>query len=324
MLAVHGCSCLSGAGNSAATLSLLAQNRSVAGKADLDLLSENLPPRLVRRLKRLPRMALSLAVAAHKNSGLAEKPASVFMGSGWGALSETCDFLTRLVESGEQFPSPTDFVGSVHNGPAGQVAIMFGATGANITTSGGDFSFEQALLAADLMMKEESCLVIGADEGHPLLSPLFDLSIPPETPLADGGGALFLSRKKEGARCLISTPFYQSIVKEGDIDLLIAALGGTQVLSNRYSHVLAGIPEATHQEGEEQLARFLSQTGITASVIRYRELTGEFASASALAVVMAISLLGESKSESAQTGSQDKILLLGLGSSLSALEIASP
>src|SRR5665811_766584 len=97
-----------------------------------------------------------------------ENPSSIFVGTGWGALSETYDFLTRLADSGEQFPSPTDFVGSVHNGPAAQAAIMFGATGANITTSGGDYSFEQALLAAELMMKggSESCLVLGADEGH--------------------------------------------------------------------------------------------------------------------------------------------------------------
>ena len=122
-------------------------------------------------------MALALACGAKENAGTDRQQLdSVFMGTGWGALSETHDFLKRLNESGEQFPSPTDFVGSVHNAPASQVAIMFGATGANITTSGGDYSFEQALLAAELMYDgngESTALVLGADEGHDSFSPLF-------------------------------------------------------------------------------------------------------------------------------------------------------
>jgi 3-oxoacyl-(acyl-carrier-protein) synthase len=332
-LAVHGCSCLTGAGNTAATMSRFAQRLAVAGMVDLDGLSENLPPRLVRRLKRLPRMTLSLASAAHTDSGFEANPSSVFMGTGWGALSETYDFLTRLADSQEQFPSPTDFVGSVHNGPAGQAAIMFGATGANITASGGDYSFEQALLAADLLMKEgQSCLVLGADEGHQVLSPLLDPSIAPGTSLADGGGALCLSRKREGARCLVRIPFYQCGATEGGIDSLIEALGGVQILNSKYALLLAGIPAAVREEGEGQLARFVEQSGCKAPVIRYRELTGEFASASAVAAVMAVSFLASrevpealvSGGEIRLEGNKDAILVLGFGSYLSAMEFTRP
>ena len=181
--------------------------------AGLDTISKNLPPRLIRRLKRLPRMTLSLASRAFENSSLDnQKPGAVFMGTSWGALSETHDFLTRLEESNEQFPSPTDFVGSVHNGPASQVAILFGATGPNITTSGGDYSFEQALFAAELMLDDSAgpALILGADEGHEKFSPLLDPSITAGTALADGGGALCVNRETKGAKCIISMPFYQS------------------------------------------------------------------------------------------------------------------
>ncbi|MDP3695602.1 MAG: beta-ketoacyl synthase chain length factor, partial [Desulfocapsaceae bacterium] len=293
---------------------------------DLDSLSENLPSRLVRRLKRLPRMTLSLAAAALADSGLEEKPSAVFMGTGWGALSETYDFLTRLAESQEQFPSPTDFVGSVHNGPAGQAAIMFEATGANITTSGGDYSFEQALLAADLMMQEgdERSLVLGVDEGHQALSPLLDPSIAPATLLADGGGGLCLSRTSNGAQCLVRVPFYQSSATEGAIDLLIETLGGVQILKSKYALVLAGIPAAVREEGEAQLARFVDQSGCQAPVIRYRELTGEFASASAVAAVMAVSFLTERQLPAGEEDGKNAILVLGLGPYLSAMEFSRP
>jgi 3-oxoacyl-(acyl-carrier-protein) synthase len=325
-LAVHGRSCVSGSGNTAATMSQLIQGLPVAGMVDLDSLSENLPPRLVRRLKRLPRMTLSLAAAALADSGLEEKPSAVFMGTGWGALSETYDFLTRLAESQEQFPSPTDFVGSVHNGPAGQAAIMFEATGANITTSGGDYSFEQALLAADLMMKEgdERSLVLGVDEGHQALSPLLDPSIAPATLLADGGGGLCLSRTSNGAQCLVRVPFYQSSATEGAIDLLIETLGGVQILKSKYALVLAGIPAAVREEGEAQLARFVDQSGCQAPVIRYRELTGEFASASAVAAVMAVSFLTERQLPAGEEDGKNAILVLGLGPYLSAMEFSRP
>jgi 3-oxoacyl-(acyl-carrier-protein) synthase len=333
-LAVHGYSCLTGAGNTATTISRLAQGVPVAGTATLDSISENLPSQLVRRLKRLPRMALSLAHTAHTASALAEKPSAVFMGTGWGALSETYDFLTRLFETQEQFPSPTDFVGSVHNGPAGQAAIMFGATGANITTSGGDCSFEQALLAADLLLKEgnESCLVLGADEGHPVLSPLLDPSIAPDAIVADGGGGLCLSRKKEGAHCLVDIPFYQSSATEGCVDALIAALGGAQGLNNKYALLLVGLPAAVREEGEAQLMRFMEQSGLHTPVLRYREFTGEFASASAVAAVMAASFLAAGKVPGplvsgealALDPGKDAILVLGLGQYISAMEFCRP
>ena len=361
VLAIHGYSCLTGAGDAAATLSLLAQGLPVAGRVNLDHISEALPPRLTRRLKRLSRMTLALALSAHAASGLEAKPSSVFMGTGWGALSETYDFLTRLTDSHEQFPSPTNFVGSVHNGPAGQAAIMFGATGANVTASGGDHSFEQALLAADLLVdkEEDCCLLLGADEGHPVLSPLLDPSITPETPLADGGGAFCLSRKREGALGLIRMPFYQSSATSGGVEPLIDALGGSQAIQENYALVLAGIPAAEMESGEGQLARFIEHSGCKAPVILYREITGEFASASAVAAVMALSFLASGEvparldhaggrvGGAAQTGvrsgveqrasgphpsgetlaldsHKNAVLVLGFGQYLSAMEISRP
>lgn len=333
-LAIHGIACLTGAGDTAATMSQLAQGFPVAGTAELAAISRKLPPRLIRRLKRLSRMTLALAAGAVEDSGLDGQPASVFMGTGWGALSETYDFLTGLVDSGDQFPSPTDFVGSVHNGPAGQAAIMFGATGANITVSGGDYSFEQALLAADLCLENtgEKALVLGADEGHHVLSPLFDPSIAPQAPLADGGGAFFLSRKSEGAACLVHIPFYPRPATEGCIDSLLESLGGVQILQGRYALLLAGIPAAEREEGERQLTGFLEKSGLTAPVVRYRQFTGEFASASAVAAVMAVSFLAAGKApgklvsgdDIALEGRTGGILLLGLGRALSALEFSRP
>ncbi|GBE11963.1 3-oxoacyl-[acyl-carrier-protein] synthase 2 [bacterium BMS3Bbin14] len=330
-LAIHGSACLTGAGATAATMARLLQGRAVCGMAEPDLVAKKLPPRLVRRLKRLPRLALSLALAAHEHSGLTRKPAAIFMGTGWGALSETYDFLTRLTETEEQFPSPTDFVGSVHNAAASQVAIMFGATGANITTSGGDCSFEQALLAAALLVKDQdqSALVLGADEGHDYLSPLLDPSIAPSLPLADGGGALVVSKMTRGTQCRVRVPFYSSRRAADVLAALVAWCGGQQVREN-CGLILAGIPAATRQDGEMQLAQFLTRTGSSAPVIRYRALTGEFASASAVAAVAAASVIESGRVPGTMTKDTDiplahkNVLVLGLGKYVTAMEFARP
>ena len=334
-LAIHGFSCLTGAGNTAATLSRIQNGASAIGMAGLEQISEGLPPQLIRRLKRLPRITLSLAVMALKDAGITcQKPGSVLMGTGWGALSETHDFLSRLNASREQFPSPTDFVGSVHNGPASQVAIMFGATGPNITASGGDYSFEEALLAADLMYedKERPAIILGADEGHSVFSPLFDASIVPGSDLCDGGGAFCVSRKMDAARCGIAMPFFAGGQGNLVIEALVASLGATAGWQNRYALVLAGIPAAMEREGEGQLQRFLTLAQVSGPLVRYRKLTGEFASASAVAAALAAAFLTAGVVPGSVAGGADialdaqrnKILILGLGQNITAMELFRP
>ncbi len=334
-LAIHGYSCLTGAGDREATMRRLMNDGSAAGMAGSETISKDLPPQLIRRLKRLPRLTLALAAMAYGDAGpKVQKPAAVFMGTGWGALSETHDFLDRLTASREQFPSPTDFVGSVHNGPASQVAIMFGATGPNITASGGDYSFEQALLAADLMYcdQERPALILGADEGHPTFSPLFDASLRPGVPLADGGGAFYVSRQTQGAKCRIAIPFYRSDQTGEGIAALITALAATPGWPGRYALILAGIPAAMRHQGEGQLARFLELTRLPVPVIRYRQLTGEFASASAVATALAASFVTAGVVPGFMAGGGDRvfdtgmnaILVLGLGQNITAMELFRP
>ena len=333
-LAICGYSCLTGAGATVDSVSRMHKGLSSAGRAGMDMILKNLPPRLVRRLKRLPRITLSLAAGAMEKSKLSSdgmKQGSVFMGTGWGALSETYDFLTRLVESEERFPSPIDFVGSVHNGPASQVAIMFGATGPNVTSSGGDYSFEQALLAADLMVEESApALLIGADEGHETFSPLLDPSIDSGAVVADGGAAFCVSRKVENAGCFVSMRCYTSSRSDDAIAAMIDSLGGNISLQTSCAVILAGIPAAVRREGERQLEQFMVQAKLSLPVVLYRRLTGEFTSASAVAAALAVSFCERGTvpgditdhSDIILGGIRNKILVLGFGQYLTAMEFS--
>jgi 3-oxoacyl-[acyl-carrier-protein] synthase-1/3-oxoacyl-[acyl-carrier-protein] synthase II len=290
MLVTSG-ACMTGAGPTDRTLTRLSAGESCKGILSLDDISAILPAHRVRRLKCLPRMVMALAEDARSRSVAKDPPATIFFGTGWGTLSETHAFLKGLYETGERFPSPTDFIGSVHNAPAGQVAMMFGTTGANVTTTGGDASFEQALIAAGYLGRGQdgTTLVVGADEYHEPLSALFDPSVRAGDIPSAGGAALLLNPDSTAAGVTVFPAFYARAGKDADVTArLVNSLGGPERIRARFGALLVGIPAAQRQTGADQLEAFQACSGIALPVVDYRKFIGEFASASAVALFMAV------------------------------------
>ncbi len=329
-LSIYGHACLTGAGDTRTTKTALTDGKPCKGPLMSEMLDRKLPSRTLRRLKRLPRLALSLALAAGVSSGRGASPSAVFWGTGWGAQTETADFLNRLFETDEKFPSPTDFIASVHNAPAGQVAMYYEATGPNVTTSGGDYSFEQALLAAQLLTPDTSgsVLLIGADESHGVLTPLCDRSHLTDSIPAEGGGAFWLSAIDEPEVPAIDLVFYRNATEDSDaVTRLIDRLGGPVRIQSRFGGILCGIPGAERNTGERQLSLFLKLSEYTGSVVKYRQFIGEFASASAVAAVLAAEFVTDGKIPAslcrggAALLNQKGLLVLGLGGFVTAMEV---
>lgn len=327
---ISGWSAFTGAGDLEATLDAVEENRPCPGRLAIETIGRNLPPVQIRRLKRLPIMGLGLAERAGGQVGAGEKPDGIFFGTGLGCLSETGDFLERLFSTNERFASPTDFIGSVHNAAAGQIALHFEATGPNITTSGGNYSFEQALYAASLLNDNAStALVLAADEGHDGLSALLDPSIDRDKPLADGGGALWLSKPTGNSGPVIALRFFKSDLTDAAAQLadLVDTLDRPQPIQNRYALVMAGMPAGIRSAAEKQLTTFLSIAGFNGPVVDYRDLIGEFPSASAVAAAMAAEWIHRGRlpadlcrGYTRQIGRKG-ILILGLGKWLTAMEV---
>ncbi len=327
---VMGSALFAGAGDADALFAALARGEDPGGIRSLAELSRGLPPRAIRRLKRLPRMALSLAGAAREDAGAAASPGAVFFGTGWGALSETHDFLDKLFDSRERFTSPIDFIGSVHNAPAGQIAIHHEAKGPNITTCGGDHAFEQALLSASLLGSrvDSPVMLLGADEHHETFTPLFDPSVQAGTTPSDGGGALCLSMVPDAPGPTISLACFKAFDEGSSAAAsLVRALGGARAIRDRFGALLAGLPAAHRPEGQKLLDEFLALAGFSGPVIDYRKIIGEFASASAVGVVLAerftragVVPKGVHGPESL-TLSGKGVLHLGLGRFITAVEV---
>ncbi|MGA8020377.1 MAG: beta-ketoacyl synthase N-terminal-like domain-containing protein [Desulfobacterales bacterium] len=329
MLVTSG-ACMTGVGTTDRTLMRLRAGESCKGVLSLDDISAILPAHRVRRLKCLPRMVMALAEDARSRSEAEGPPATIFFGTGWGALSETHAFLKGLYETGERFPSPTDFIGSVHNAPAGQVAMMYGTTGANVTTTGGDASFEQALIAAGYLGRgqDRKTLVVGADEYHEPLSALFDPSVRVDDIPSAGGAALLLNPDSTAAGVTVFPAFYARAGKDDDFTAtLVNSLGGPERIRARFGALLAGIPAAQRQTGAAQLEAFRTCSGISLPVIEYRKYIGEFATASAVALFMAVTFtqagtIPAPLCNGRLTRLADKgTLVLGFGNHVTAVEV---
>ncbi|MFH0975036.1 MAG: beta-ketoacyl synthase N-terminal-like domain-containing protein [Spirochaetota bacterium] len=320
--------CVTGAGNINETIDALKHSGKCSGKVNIERAAGILPKSKIRRLKRLPKMVLALAEQA-VNAGGGCKPSSIYFGTGWGALSETYDFLDKLFETGEQFPSPTDFIGSVHNAPAGQTAMWYGAGGANVTATGGDYSFEQALFCASLLHQgEEPAMLICADEYHDVLTCVLDRSAIGVLP-SDGGAAFLINRSEQNSGPKIFPSFLEfSHNNSSIIKSLVNSLGGVERINSSFGVIFAGMPAAERNIAEKQLAELQSKLLQKMPVIDYRTITGEFASASAVACAIAFewvksgrlpALAGARETDLAGKG----ILMIGLGRFVTAVEILS-
>jgi hypothetical protein len=89
---------------------------------------------------------------------------AVALGSGFGSLDEGSTVLENWIAKEEREPMPARFPGSVHNAPAAQVAIDLGARGLNSAPTAADISFEGALWQGmcQLAGDEADCALVGA------------------------------------------------------------------------------------------------------------------------------------------------------------------
>jgi len=96
-----------------------------------------------------------------------ENPDAIMTGTGLGCVIDTEKFLIKMHENKETLLTPTSFIQSTHNTLGGSIAIGLGCHNYNMTFVNRGFSFESALLDAQLMLEQgeiNNALVGGFDE----------------------------------------------------------------------------------------------------------------------------------------------------------------
>lgn len=128
-----------------------------------------IPVMQLRRMSRAVRMGVVAAKKAMSDAGI-EKPDAYSIGTAYGCLQDTEKFLDKMIEQEEQMLTPTAFIQSTHNTVGGQIALLAGCNGHNMTYVHRGHSFEHALINTQLYLNEhngETMLVGGIDEQTP-------------------------------------------------------------------------------------------------------------------------------------------------------------
>lgn len=123
-----------------------------------------IPPMQLRRMSKAVRMSVAAAKICMRNG---EQPDAISVGTGMGCLYDTEQFLSKMVAQDEQMLTPTSFIQSTHNTVGGQIAMLSGCRGHNLTFVQRGHSFENAILNAALYLEEhptEKMLAGGFDE----------------------------------------------------------------------------------------------------------------------------------------------------------------
>jgi 3-oxoacyl-(acyl-carrier-protein) synthase len=324
-LRIAASDCLTGRGGLDETWATLLGREATAGLVPEAAFAKAAPAAFVRRLKRLPRMMVALAQTVHTASRRTSPPDAILVGTAWGPLAETQDFLRKLFESSDQFSSPMDFVGSVHNAPAGQIALLLGCQAPNLTCSAGRRSFAQALLGASLQVATGagSALVAVAEAFEPRLSPLFEPEIASRDLASDGGAAFMLvpDDAAPGPR----VRWLGEAAGEAARGLLEALTGSA--FANHYDSVLFGASLARDLTADPTLfnliQRVVPATGRVTAIEPYAGWLGHHASVSATATAIAARAVieGALPFPAAPSLRHRRLLLLELGPPLAAWEV---
>lgn len=215
----------------------------------------------LRRMSRVVRMGLTTALQALEQ---ANQPTidAIVSGTAWGCVQDTEKFLAALIVNQEQYLTPTAFVQSTHNTVAGQIALLQGNNGYNMTYVQGKVSFELAVIDALLLLEQKSTqtvLVNGLDELTPYLKIMLDRlhCVQPQKIMGEGASCFVLSKQATATSqaCLIgcssaylpqkqtttpwSTLLAQSNCQPEDIDLLLCGQAPTKEVQTIFSRARA-------------------------------------------------------------------------------------
>lgn len=128
-----------------------------------------LDPVSSRRMGKILKRAIATSATVVEATGIND-PDAIIVGTGLGCLETTEKFLLAMLQEGEEFLQPTNFINSTHNTISSHIAVHLKCTGYNSTYVHLGISFESALLDAFMQFqlgRIRSALVGGFDEMIP-------------------------------------------------------------------------------------------------------------------------------------------------------------
>lgn len=233
---------------------------------------------LRRRMSRVIRMSVASSIMAMSEANEKSFDAIV-TGTGWGCLADTEKFLISIINNDERLLNPSSFIQSTSNTVGAQIALMSGDKCYNNTYVHGSSSFECALADADLLLKEGKRVVLTGG---------FDELTPTKKHLLGRMGMWRSHKEGEGAAFFVLTS-EQCDNSRGIIKHL--EICGIDENSNEICNKAELMNEAgaLYLTGDKEIDSILQKRGLKTE--DYKTLTGEFPTASAQGLLLAVNRL---------------------------------
>jgi hypothetical protein len=248
-------------------------------------------PNTLRRMSKAVRLGVGAAMPLLQASG--ETPIDgILIGTGNGGMEESVKFLRQIVDYNEGMLAPGHFVQSIPNAIASQIALMNHNRGYNSTYVHRGLAFEHALIDAAMLISEQAgsrFLVGGVDELSGYHYQIEEADGWYKEAIAGEGVALFLVNG-EPADALAALRAVETF-HSGDASLVAARLQAflqRQLPDKRPTLFVSG------ENGDSRALPFYKACEAVLDsatpVARYKHLCGEYPSASAFAVWLALQL----------------------------------
>ena len=248
----------------------------------------------LRRFSRIVKMGATAAKMALAEAQV-EMPDGIIVGTGFGCLEDTGTFLRKMTLNKEAMLNPTPFIFSTHNTIASQVAILIQSNGYNITYSHRNFSFENALSDAMLLLKEnevKDVLVGGIDELTDDSYSLLKKSGYYNNNRAGEGAAFFVLSTEESG---INYAEIKSLQTFSDLS--------PEEISSKAAELSLEYKIGTIITGGEKMKSTAYDKAVMDAVnppngsVFYKQLSGEYPTASAYALALSADILKNKRSE---------------------------
>ncbi|MCK9627309.1 MAG: beta-ketoacyl synthase chain length factor [Bacteroidales bacterium] len=240
-----------------------------------------------RRMSRIIKMGVTSAFIA-LNEWKGKAVDGIITGTGWGCLADTEKFLNSIYENDERLLNPSSFIQSTPNTIGAQIALFLGSKCYNVSYVHGGISFESALIDSISMLQEQDniTLLVGG----------FDEMSATKEHILDRMGVWRKAKPGEGAQFFVigNTECYQNTAEiesvttftenselsdTVDISSLIDRIGVT--LDEEY-RILCGIGNP-----------YSSTENMGKNIIDYKQICGEYPTASAFGLWHACGILEE-------------------------------
>jgi len=258
-----------------------------------------IPVRELRRMSKILRNGLVAAKISLAEASI-ENPDAILTGTGLGCATDTEKFLINLIQNKETLMTPTAFIQSTHNTLGGNIAIGLGCHNYNMTYVHRGFSFETALLDAELMILSgeiANALVGGFDEmtdNHIKLlqsTPMFHHQTGAKA--GQGAGFFVLENEKKDASYAellsLKTIYQPENTNVEEIIAEIDALKQTHGISEDGLQVIMGY---NGLQKETDVYNAVTEACFShADILHFKHLCGEYYTASAFAFWLAAQIL---------------------------------